>query len=57
MLPLRRVEPPASLRGFDVHAVWHTRFDRNAAVRWLRKRAVEAAAAIGTPDAPRQRGG
>jgi DNA-binding transcriptional LysR family regulator len=56
MLPLRRVEPPGSLRGFDVHAVWHTRFDRDAAVRWLRKCVVEAAAAIGSPDVPRQPG-
>jgi DNA-binding transcriptional LysR family regulator len=55
MLPLRRVDPPGSLRGFDVHAVWHPRFDRDAAIRWLRKCAVDAAAAIGSPDAPRQR--
>jgi DNA-binding transcriptional LysR family regulator len=51
-----RPDPPGPLRGFDVHAVWHPRFDRDAAVRWLRKCAIEAAAAIGSPDALRQRG-
>jgi DNA-binding transcriptional LysR family regulator len=47
MLPLRRVDLPAALGGFEVHAIWHVRFDRDAAGRWLRKRVSEAAATLG----------
>jgi DNA-binding transcriptional LysR family regulator len=57
MLPLRRLELPASLRGFDVHAVWHTRFDRDTAGCWLRKHVIDAAAVVAAgscPPAPRR---
>lgn len=34
-LPLRRLELPLQLAGFNVHVLWHSHYDTDTAVRWL----------------------
>ena len=40
-LKLQPVAPPMKVPGFDVTMAWHTRFDRDPAVSWLRGVPVE----------------
>ncbi len=38
--PLRRLKLPVQLAGFNVHVLWHTRYDTDTAVRWLLEQVI-----------------
>lgn len=42
LLPLKWVEPPLKLPGFDVHQAWHERVHHDPFHRWMRDQVVES---------------
>jgi DNA-binding transcriptional LysR family regulator len=43
LLPIRVLEPPLAISGFDVAMLWHARADEDDAHAWLRREVTDVA--------------